>query len=117
MNLQTGKIGEKYASHYLVSKRYHIVETNFFSRFGEIDIIAQKAGKLHFVEVKTRRNSVFGEPEEAFNHFKSVRLYKTIMEYFKIYKNQNWQIDFIAICLNSFDDIKSLRHYNNVSLF
>ncbi len=51
---------EKLACDYLKKKGYHIVETNFFCRRGEIDIIAKDGEYLVFVEVKYRKNADFG---------------------------------------------------------
>lgn len=47
-----GQKGERKAREYLVAQGFMIIQTNFHSRFGEIDIIAKKDGVLHFVEVK-----------------------------------------------------------------
>ena len=72
-----GIIGEKIAQGYLINKEYKILETNFYTRIGEIDIIAQKDNCIIFVEVKTRTNLNFGTPAMSVNsikkkHIKSV---------------------------------------------
>lgn len=72
-----GIIGEKIAQGYLINKEYKILGTNFYTRNGEIDIIAQKDNCIIFVEVKTRTNLNFGTPAMAVNsikkkHIKSV---------------------------------------------
>ncbi len=51
-----GNLYEEKASEYLKSQNYKIVERNFYSRFGEIDIIAFKDEIYHFVEVKGGKN-------------------------------------------------------------
>jgi putative endonuclease len=48
-----GTLAETKATLFLQERGYTIVERNFYSRFGEIDIITQKEGVLHFVEVKS----------------------------------------------------------------
>lgn len=48
---------EKIAKKYLVDKKYKILEENFISRYGEIDIIAFRDNRLHFIEVKGRKTS------------------------------------------------------------
>ena len=53
MSRAKGNIGEDRAVVYLEAKGYFIVERNFYSRFGEIDIIASKEDVLHFIEVKS----------------------------------------------------------------
>jgi putative endonuclease len=61
----TGKEGEALAIRYLQQNGFAILHCNWrFARY-ETDIIAEKAGILHFVEVKTRRTTTFGYPEES----------------------------------------------------
>ena len=60
-----GREGERIAVDYLTEKGYRILRRNYRFGRGEIDIIAQDGTELVFVEVKTRRTSAFGEPEEA----------------------------------------------------
>ena len=53
MSRAKGNIAEERAAVFLVESGFSIVEKNFYSRFGEIDIIAVKEGVLHFIEVKS----------------------------------------------------------------
>ena len=53
MSRAKGNVAEDQAVHYLTERGFCIVERNFYSRFGEIDIIAKKENTLHFVEVKS----------------------------------------------------------------
>jgi putative endonuclease len=59
-----GKIGEDAAEKYLRKKRYQIVERNFRTKFGEIDLICKFENILVFVEVKTKTGSSYGEQWE-----------------------------------------------------
>ena len=52
-NKKIGNLGEKIAQKYLVDKGYTLVDTNFWRKWGEIDIIAKKNDAIHFIEVKT----------------------------------------------------------------
>lgn len=61
---ETGVLGETYAATYLEVKGCRILERNFHSRFGEIDIIAETGNYLCFVEVKTRGPRAIAEPAE-----------------------------------------------------
>ena len=65
-----GIIGEKIAQGYLLNKEYEILETNFYTKRGEIDIIAKKDKCIVFIEVKTRTNLKFGTPAMAVNFSK-----------------------------------------------
>jgi putative endonuclease len=53
MSRDKGNQAEELAAKYLYENGYEIIERNFYSRFGEIDIIAYKDDTLHFVEVKS----------------------------------------------------------------
>ncbi|MGI6168876.1 MAG: YraN family protein [Christensenellales bacterium] len=74
MNRQRGKIGEDAAAHYLEQNGYELVERNYRSVAGEIDIIARKGEKVVFVEVKARSSSRFGSPGEAVDARKQQRI-------------------------------------------
>ena len=65
-----GTIGEKIAQTYLKKSGYKIISTNYYTIYGEIDIIAIKNGNLVFIEVKTRTNINYGQPSEAVNYIK-----------------------------------------------
>jgi putative endonuclease len=53
MSRAKGNIAEDQAAQYLVENGFYIIDRNFYSRFGELDIIAKKDAVLHFVEVKS----------------------------------------------------------------
>ena len=69
-----GAEGENQAARYLIDKRYRITARNVRAGGVEIDLIAQKAGTLVFVEVKTRRSNRFGVPQSAVDAPKRARL-------------------------------------------
>lgn len=97
-----GIIGEKIAQGYLVNKGYEIIETNFYTKIGEIDIISKKDNCIIFIEVKTRTNLKFGTPAMAVNsqkkkNIKSVA--KTFLHLNQLYKN-NVRFDVIEVFIN-----------------
>ena len=72
-------IGKKYedvASDYLSCRGYEILERNYSSRSGEIDIIARDGDYIVFVEVKARKDEKFGTPREAVNWHKQQTIVK-----------------------------------------
>ncbi|MEK7110099.1 MAG: YraN family protein [Patescibacteria group bacterium] len=86
-----GKIGEDLALDFLKSHNFSVLEKNFHSKFGEIDIIAKKKHCLYFVEVKTRSNLNHGAPYEAVNkrkiyHIKKASQYYLLKNKFESYK-------------------------------
>lgn len=72
-----GKLAENFAVKLLAEKDYNVIERNFRSKFGEIDIVALKDDYLIFVEVKARWSSKFGRPEEAVNASKLWKIGRT----------------------------------------
>lgn len=72
-NIKLGKKGEKIARKFLKRRGWKIVEKNFKTPFGEIDIIARKGDIYAFVEVKTRLSDIFGLPSEAVTNTRKLR--------------------------------------------
>lgn len=58
-----GKEGEQEAAAYLLSKGYHIINTNYRYQHCEIDLVVMKNGWLIFTEVKMRTGTAYGPPE------------------------------------------------------
>ena len=78
------KIGteyEKKAAEYLRQQGFLILEQNFYSRFGEIDIIAKDGRYFVFIEVKYRVNAQMGEPQEAVDTKKQQKISRTAAYY------------------------------------
>ncbi len=80
-NKEKGSRGEDRAAAYLNRQGYRILERNYRGKTGEIDIIAEKDGTLHFVEVKTRTSEDLGEPLEAIDRRKLGHILRTAEMY------------------------------------
>ena len=77
-----GRYGEDLACKYLQAKGYKILKRNFrCRRFGEIDIVASKAGVLSFIEVKTRASLRYGMPAEDVTLAKQRKIYRVAQYY------------------------------------
>ena len=76
---QLGMYGELMAARYLRKHGYTILEPNFHSRFGEIDLVAKIEDTIVFVEVKTRTEDFYHRPAEAVNLAKQQKIKKTAM--------------------------------------
>jgi putative endonuclease len=78
-----GKQAELIAACFLEQRGFKIVEHNFATREGEIDLIAvDKNDVWHFIEVKSKQiNSLYGVPEEAITDLKIARIEKTVAAY------------------------------------
>lgn len=78
-----GERGEMLACRFLAGKGYKILEKNYRCPLGEIDVIAEKKGKLAFVEIKTRSSARLGEPAEAVDLRKQKKLVRLARWYLK----------------------------------
>jgi putative endonuclease len=114
-NRETGKLGEKIAREDLLKKGYSILETNYSTRYGEIDIIAVEGRVVVFVEVKTRRGINFGYPREAVNRHKQLKI-KNMAEVYilrKKLRDINMRFDVIEVFLDDNNDAKSVTILKN----
>lgn len=80
---QIGSEGETLAAQYLKKNGYKIIEKNYKTPIGEIDIIAEDKGTVVFVEVKTRSSDYFGCPFEAVGAKKQQKLKSLALFYLK----------------------------------
>jgi len=96
-NKEKGRIGEELATKYLKSNGYNVLERNYRTNMGEIDIIAIKSNLLIFIEVKTRTSTYFGYPYEAVNIKKQDKIIKTSWMYMKQKKLFDYQVRYDII--------------------
>ena len=101
--ISTGLLGESVACRYLTERGFRIITRNFLRKGGEIDIVAEKAGRLHFVEVKTvscesGRESAW-HPVENLHTAKLRRITSTVYTYLSTFhvNREDWQIDAVLI--------------------
>jgi putative endonuclease len=108
---QIGQIGEKLACMFLVKHGFHILETNYTKKCGEIDIVAKKGKVWHFIEVKSVSRVTLDDvsletagfrPEENMHPKKIQRFIRTV-EYYRMTKNldnEDFQIDLALVYIN-----------------
>ncbi len=123
-----GQIGEDFACQYLEKNGYKVLERNYLKKWGEIDIVAKKGNKLHFVEVKSvsrdllsnviretsnssgmRQNNDSYRAEDNMHPWKLQRLARTIQSYLldkDIPDNIDWQFDLVTVYI----DVPNNKH-------
>jgi len=114
MSRQTiGHIGEDIATSHLLSLTFHILERNYRTKLGELDIIAEKAGILYFIEVKTRVGDLHGKPYEAVTPRKLSHIRRVAQLYIleTDSKNKKHSLQVISIELNTNMTTKRLKMY------
>ena len=114
-----GRVGENVAIDYLKYHGFAILERNFLRKCGEIDVIARKGSKIHFVEVKTVSREIHDgkepdvphetgsegrfRPEDNLHPWKLKRLYRTIDLYLNqpgVSNETDWQLDAVCVYLD-----------------
>ena len=109
-----GKEGEDIAAKFLSEKGFEIVARNYHYGHGEIDIVAIDKGQLVFVEVKTRVNLEFGEPEYAINP-KKIKQIKRMAELYlfdREIEEVDCRFDVLAIVAGD-GSSPIIKHYEN----
>lgn len=101
-NQALGQQGEQVAAAFLKQQGYTVLERNFKSRGGEVDIVARdRQGCIAFVEVKTRRNLAYGVPQLAVTPRKQHQISKAALIWLAKHRLQNSpaRFDVIAVLL------------------
>lgn len=118
LNKKIGAIGEDTAAQLLRKKGYQILESNFGTRFGEIDLIAEKDGLTVFVEVKTKTGDQYGEPWEMVGA-KKLHQVKMMAQ---VYLTKNGlgeipcRIDVVGVWLNLEHEVTKIEHWEDVQI-
>lgn len=107
-----GELGETMAVEFLVKHGFSILDRNYTKKWGEIDVVAEKGGKLYFIEVKSVSHEIPDEvsrgtddyrPEDNMHPWKVQRLSRTIQTYLlskNVPEDKEWQVDLLVVYLN-----------------
>ncbi len=121
---RVGNVGEDLACRYLTERGFTIVERNHNQRWGEIDVIAQKDNRIHFVEVKTIRKTLRqikeGEGFDARENLSSAKISKLIrtceMYVQELHMQQEWQLDGLIVSVDLLSKVAHIQELPNLSL-
>lgn len=111
--ISLGRYGEEEAALYLTAQGYRIVACNLRTPVGEIDIIAQKAKTLVFVEVKTRRSLAYGTPQEAVGPRKQRQIIRAAQWYLSDAQYRRFQPRFDVIAILTLPSGPQIEHIVN----
>lgn len=110
-----GRTGEEQAAAYLRQMGFTILERNFWTPFGEVDIIAEKEDVVVYVEVKYRSTNNYGDPLEAVNKKKQRQISRVANYHYASYtreKECSCRFDVIGIYGDG-----AIRHIENAFYF
>ncbi len=113
---ELGRWGEDLAAAFLEEKGYTIIERDWKSGHHDLDIVAKDGSTLVIVEVKTRRNRLYGNPEEAIDYRKRRSLLSAINHYTKSHRiYSNVRFDIISI-VGNIGEKSEIDHIIDVAL-
>jgi putative endonuclease len=114
--VKLGEYGEKIAREFLEEKGFKIIEKNYRYERAETDLIVvdEKNKLLAFVEVKTRRNKKFGEPEESVHYYKQEQLVKSSNGFLmNNTQYEEWEKRFDVMSIFIDGDKTTIKHIKN----
>jgi putative endonuclease len=109
-------MGENIARSYLLKNHYSILDQNYYTHWGELDLFARKNKKVVFIEVKTRVGTKKGKPYEAINFYK-IKALKRAIQYYLLQKKLTGcklLLDVISIILDNHLQVTDLKHFQNI---
>lgn len=109
----TGRHGEDLAAVFLLKKGYRLLERNWRTRSGEIDIISEDNGVIVFCEVKARRSKRCGIGAESVTRQKQLKLTQIAMQYLQKTGNLNRKCRFDVIEITLEERSEIVRHIEN----
>lgn len=110
---QLGQRGETVAARLLKKQRYKILETNYRTRQGEIDIIARDGDTIAFIEVKSRTSEHFGNPKGAVTLQKQRRISMAALQYLKATRQSEAKARFDVVGISSQTDPPTIEIIKN----
>ena len=119
-SIDIGNLGESIACNFLVKRGFKIRDRNYRKKYGEIDIVAKRSGRLCFVEVKSVLQQTGGtckfRPEENVHKQKLRRLSRAIETYLleKYNLDENWDFLVLVVFINKEDQTAIVRCIEDV---
>jgi len=108
-NKEFGAEGEDLARAHLEQKGYKLRDSNFSTKWGELDLVMEDKNALVFVEVKSRRGSKYGQPEEAITRTKIQHMTQAAMFYIQRHNLHNKMIRFDVVTVEE----NGFQHFEN----
>lgn len=115
--IKLGRLGEIIAARFLEKNGFKVIDRNFYTRYGEIDLIAENGDEILFCEVKARTSSEYGYPEQAVDYYKIRKILKAIGVYLQARDlNKFWRLDVISVEMNKADKKAKVKWFKNVGI-
>lgn len=117
MNGGIGKTGELIAARFLIQKGYELVAQNYWTKWGEVDLIAKKGEVLVFIEVKTTTLNSAYQAEERVDAKKLEKCMKAATRYLQDgdHEGEMVRFDVIAVTLDEKTKEAHVKHFENIT--
>lgn len=108
-SINIGRKAEQAALHYLLHQGLHLLQTNYFCKYGEIDLVMLDKDALCFIEVRARKNGGYASATESIDRRKQGKIIKTalcFLQQFTEYESYNCRFDVVAfdyVSIQQFD--------------
>ena len=111
-----GRMGESIAGAFLKNKGYTLLERNWRTPYGEIDLVVKNNETIIFVEVKTRASTSLGPPEISITARKAEHMHDAAEYYIQQHPEltNDWRIDVVTIQLQPKNKPALIDHFENV---
>lgn len=111
---EIGDFGEKCVVEYIKKSGYDVIKKNFHTRYGEIDIIAKDKDCTVFIEVKARKNRLYGNASEYVNLKKQEKIIKSALSYLEDIENTEIRFDVAEVYYLEKDNKFLLKEINYI---
>ena len=113
-----GNLGEAIAADFLKNLGYQMLDQNYTTPYGELDLVFLDVDIVVFAEVKTRTSETFGSPESSITQTKLERIQNSALLWLQAHPGQkdDWRIDVVAILLKPDGRVEDIQHFINVNL-
>ncbi len=113
-NKTVGHDGEIFTKNYLMNQGLKFKKSNYYSRYGEVDIIFEDDKYIIFVEVKTRKKSSMIRGVESVDKNKRIKIIKTAMVYLSEYQSDKQpRFDVSEVITNNIGFPENINYYKN----
>lgn len=105
-----GNQAEKVALSYLEQQGLTLIKKNYQTKFGEIDLIMQDGESIVFVEVRLRKNNIFGGASESITQAKQRKIGKVAEQFLQHHGDQACRFDAIVMDKAEIQHIEWIKH-------
>jgi putative endonuclease len=113
LSVEQGESAESLGAQFLLRRGYRLLERNFKTRLGEVDLVVENDAYLVFVEVRYRRSVAWGSPEATVGRLKRSKLVLAALEYVQRHRLEQRALRFDVLSIRQARGGPCIEHYEN----